>query len=195
MIKYCREKCNSIYDAILESFEIAGYLKVEELNDYISELVRIDFKKKENKKEYHNFILNKVKKNKLYIEFISNDVKICPHCGIVKPVSSFYLSSSKNTYSSMCKICSSKVIKKYREENKEQYKKKQKERYRNLNYEDKKRLLDTNRSYKAKYYISKKIKRELTESEISRIRELTIHKNMTPNSILESGIIKVFNKI
>ncbi|HBF1820690.1 TPA: hypothetical protein KNT04_002669 [Clostridioides difficile] len=184
MIKYYREKCNSIFKAILESFEISGYLKGEELNNYISELVRIDFQKKENKEEYYDFILNKLTKDKTYLEFLNNNVKICPYCGIVKPLSSFYSSLSKNKHSSRCKICSPKALKHYREE-----------RYKNLDAEGRRMLLYTNRSYKAKYYISKKIERNLTESEILKIRELIIHKNMTPNSILNSGIIKIANKI
>ena len=195
---------------IFSDFDENGYLKEDELKEYIVTTINLERRRScdSKKKELINGALERVINDKLYQEFLSGKVKMCIHCKKIKPLSSYYghpgTIDKKRTECKSCKNIGQKKWqennkdkmrehnKKYKTNNKEKVKE-QKVRWRKKNKEkvreqqrrwyeeNEEKVLETKRKSYLKTYISKKINRKLTQEEADELYERQKLSGLTPS--------------
>ncbi len=195
---------------IFSDFEENGYLKIDELKEYISTTINLERRRSSQIKinELINSTLDRVINNESYQEFLNGKVKMCIHCKKIKPLSSYY--SHPGTIDKKrteCKSCKNINQNKWQENNREKmreynhkYKsnnkekvKEQKVKWRNKNRdkirEQQKRwseeigekVLEIKRKSYLKRYISKKINRDLSQEEADILFEQQKASGLTPS--------------
>ncbi|WP_195238622.1 hypothetical protein [Romboutsia sp. 1001285H_161024_C4] len=199
-----KQICYRISSSIKESFEESGFLRKDELLDYIKQTVdlEVSYKPRDMRTEIVNFIYESILKNKLYKEFLSGKTLMCSKCISIKPMSRFntYKHNGETIKKTICKKCEYDNHKTWIKNNKEKQKEYDKKKY----IKNRQRYLDNykiwqknnksthnlyNRQYKARLYVIKKIGRDLSDKEHKLINNLVKNEGLTGLKIYKSGVI------
>lgn len=166
---------------IIDIFEEFGYIKEEDLDDYFKGLY-FEFENKLTLEEFTRRCKRNTLRSLRYKEFINNEIKFCPKCKQLKPLSSFQnMTSSVDGKQYNCRRCRSFYSKKYIEENREELNKKKRE-YIKQN-KDKQRLYEKRYIQKNRDKIRKKVARANLRKFLQK-EEIEIPNMSTLNHIV-----------
>lgn len=107
---------------IFSDFDENGYLKEDELKEYIVTTINLERRRScdSKKEELINGALERVINDELYKEFLSGKVKMCIHCKKIKPLSSYYVHPGTiDKKRTECKSCKNIDQRKWQLNNKE----------------------------------------------------------------------------